>query len=79
MNMGLGAVWCGTYPMSDRVSQFFEMPYLPKNIHYDGMLFSQRGCQNRVVKPRIALKLCSLATSVRVFKYCESLQSCFYQ
>lgn len=30
--MGLGAVWCGIYPMSDRVSQFSAMLRLPENI-----------------------------------------------
>ena len=30
--MGLGAVWCGIYPMSERVSHFSEMLHLPENI-----------------------------------------------
>lgn len=30
--MGLGAVWCGIYPKTDRVSQFSEMLQLPENI-----------------------------------------------
>lgn len=30
--MGLGAVWCGIYPIADRVSQFSEMLDLPGNI-----------------------------------------------
>ncbi len=30
--LGLGAVWCGIYPMSDRVGEFKEMLNLPDNI-----------------------------------------------
>ncbi len=30
--MGLGAVWCGIYPMSERVQQFSQMLDLPENI-----------------------------------------------
>ena len=30
--MGLGAVWCGIYPMKPRVEQFSEMLHLPSNI-----------------------------------------------
>ncbi len=30
--MGLGAVWCGIYPISARVAQFSEMLSLPENI-----------------------------------------------
>lgn len=30
--IGLGAVWCGIYPMSERVQQFSEMLNLPENI-----------------------------------------------
>ena len=30
--MGLGAVWCGIYPMSERVQQFSKMLNLPENI-----------------------------------------------
>ncbi|MDE6291886.1 MAG: nitroreductase family protein [Muribaculaceae bacterium] len=30
--MGLGAVWCGIYPMSDRVRQFSDMLHLPEDI-----------------------------------------------
>lgn len=30
--MGLGAVWCGIYPMSERVKQFSQMLNLPENI-----------------------------------------------
>lgn len=30
--MGLGAVWCGIYPVQARVSQFSEMLHLPENI-----------------------------------------------
>lgn len=30
--MGLGAVWCGIYPMQDRVKQFSELLSLPENI-----------------------------------------------
>ena len=30
--MGLGAVWCGIYPISERVAQFSEMLSLPENI-----------------------------------------------
>lgn len=30
--MGLGAVWCGIYPISERVAQFSEMLGLPSNI-----------------------------------------------
>ncbi len=30
--MGLGAVWCGIYPMTERVQQFSKMLDLPKNI-----------------------------------------------
>lgn len=30
--MGLGAVWCGIYPISERVNKFSEMLQLPENI-----------------------------------------------
>ncbi len=30
--MGLGAVWCGVYPISDRVKKFSELLNLPSNI-----------------------------------------------
>lgn len=30
--MGLGAVWCGIYPIMERVEQFSEMLHLPENI-----------------------------------------------
>lgn len=30
--LGLGAVWCGIYPVSERVAQFSEMLSLPENI-----------------------------------------------
>lgn len=30
--MGLGAVWCGIYPLMERVEQFSEMLHLPENI-----------------------------------------------
>lgn len=31
-SMGLGAVWCGIYPISQRVKDFSEMLHLPANI-----------------------------------------------
>lgn len=31
-SIGLGAVWCGIYPMTDRVQAFSEMLSLPENI-----------------------------------------------
>ena len=31
-SIGLGAVWCGIYPMPDRVQAFSEMLSLPENI-----------------------------------------------
>lgn len=30
--MGLGAVWCGIYPIMERVEQFSEMLHLPENV-----------------------------------------------
>lgn len=30
--MGLGAVWCGIYPISDRVHKFSDLLHLPENI-----------------------------------------------
>ncbi len=30
--LGIGAVWCGVYPQSDRVKQFSEMLHLPEDI-----------------------------------------------
>ncbi|MDE6082895.1 MAG: nitroreductase family protein, partial [Muribaculaceae bacterium] len=31
-SIGLGAVWCGIYPLSERVKVFSEMLELPENI-----------------------------------------------
>lgn len=31
-SLGLGAVWCGIYPVSERVKQFSEMLALPENV-----------------------------------------------